>query len=145
VACQLERRIGRRLAGVIVLDASALISLASSKDAQHDWALKMFRDTAEFDLQMSSLTKAEVLVHPARAGQLEKFQKMLNALDLFIAPIESQDSASLAALRAKTSLKMPDIAVLHQALKAKGSIATTDEKLVTVAKKLGVGVFHPKG
>ena len=93
---------------------------------------------------MSALTQAEVMVHPARAGQLAKFQKMLAGLGLEITPIESQDSAELASLRAKSSLKMPDIAVLHQAVKVKGSIATTDQKLVKVAKKLGVGVFHPK-
>ena len=104
----------------------------------------MFRDTAGFDLQMSSLTQAEVLVHPARTGQLEKFQKLLSGLALEITTIESQDSAALASLRAESSLKMPDIAVLHQALKVKGSIASTDQKLVKVAKKLGVGVFHPK-
>ena len=131
------------MARVVVLDASALIALVSSNDTHHHWAMEMFRDTASFDLQMSSLTQAEVMVHPARAGQLEKFQKMVNSLGLQITPIEPEDSASLANLRAKTSLKMPDVAVLRQAMKVNGTVATTDQKLAQAAKDLGFGVFHP--
>ena len=131
------------MAGVIVLDASALIALMSSQDIHHEWALKMFRDTASFDLQMTALTHAEAMVHPARDGRLDKFQKMAMALGLEITSIDSSDAGPMAKLRAKTSLKMPDTACLHQALKINGSVATTDQKLVAVAKKLGVGVFQP--
>jgi predicted nucleic acid-binding protein len=126
-----------------VLDASALIALVSSQDVHHHWAIEMFRDTASFELQMSSLTQAEVMVHPARAGQLKKFQKVLSSLGLKITPIEPDDSASLATLRAKTSLKMPDVAVLRQAMKVNGTVATTDQKLAQAAKDLGFGAFHP--
>lgn len=143
MACKLERRIGRRLAEVVVLDASALIALVSSQDAHHHWAMEMFRDTASFDLQMSALTQAEVMVHPARAGQLKKFQKILISLGLEITPIESNDSVLMAELRAKTSLRMPDIAVLNQAIKVNGTVATTDQKLAQAAKDLGFGAFHP--
>jgi predicted nucleic acid-binding protein len=131
------------LANLIVLDASALIALASSKDPHHDWALKMFRDTASFGLQMSALTQAEVLVHPARAGKLDKFLKMLGSLGLEITPVEESDSRELASIRAKTDLKMPDSVVLQQAIKTESSIATTDQRLVRAATALGVGVFHP--
>ncbi len=126
-----------------MLDASALIALVSSQDVHHHWAIEMFRDTASFELQMSSLTQAEVMVHPARAGQLKKFQKVLSSLGLKITPIEPDDSASLATLRAKTSLKMPDVAVLRQAMKVNGTVATTDQKLAQAAKDLGFGAFHP--
>ena len=104
----------------------------------------MFRDTASFDLQMSALTQAEVLVHPARAGKLEKFLKLIGDLGLEIAPIEAADSSKMATIRATTNLKMPDVVVLHQAIKTTGSIATTDQKLAKVAKSKGVGVFSPK-
>jgi predicted nucleic acid-binding protein len=83
------------------------------------------------------------MVHPTRAGQLEKFKKMVNSLGLQITPIQPEDSASLASLRAKTSLKMPDVAVLRQAMKVNGTVATTDQKLAQAAKDLGFGVFHP--
>lgn len=143
MANQLARRIGRRLARVVVLDASALIALVSSQDAHHNWAMEMFRDTASFDLQMSCLTQAEAMVHPAREGQVEKFQKMINSLGLEITSIESTDSASIALLRARTSLKLPDIAVLNQAMKVNGTVATTDQKLALAAQSLGCAVFHP--
>jgi rRNA-processing protein FCF1 len=39
---------------------------------------------------------------------------------------------------------MPDACVLHQAMKVKGSIATTDNQLAQVAKSKGVGVFSPQ-
>ena len=104
----------------------------------------MFRDTASFDLQMTALSQAEAMVHPARNGKLEKFQKMLNALGLVVSPIEGLDASKLAILRATTTLKMPDACVLHQAMKVSGSIATTDNQLAQVAKSKGVGVFSPK-
>ena len=127
-----------------MLDASALIALASSKHPHHDWALEMFRDTAAFDLQMTSLTYAEVLVHPARAGKLEKFLKLLAQLGLEITSVSAGDSKSLAELRASSSLKLPDVVVLYQAIKSKGSIASSDQNLIRVAKEKGVGVFHPE-
>jgi predicted nucleic acid-binding protein len=132
------------LAEVVVLDASALIALVSSSDPHHKWALEMFRDTASFDLQMTALSQAEAMVHPARNGKLEKFQKMLNALGLVVSPIEGLDASKLAILRATTTLKMPDACVLHQAMKVSGSIATTNNQLAQVAKSKGVGVFSPK-
>ena len=132
------------MAEVVVLDASALIALVSSSDPHHKWALEMFRDTASFDLQMTALSQAEAMVHPARNGKLEKFQKMLNALGLVVSPIEGLDASKLAILRATTTLKMPDACVLHQAMKVSGSIATTDNQLAQVAKSKGVGVFSPK-
>lgn len=131
------------MAQLVVLDASALIALVSSQDPHHNWALEMFRDTASFELQMSALTQAEVLVHPARAGKLEKFLLLIRGLGLEITPIEEADASKLASIRSNTNLKMPDAVVLHQALKVKGSIATTDNKLAQVAKAKGLGVFKP--
>ena len=144
MANQLERRIGRRLARVVVLDASVLIALVSSQDAHHNWAMEMFRDTASFDLQMTSLSQAEALVHPARNGKLDKFLKTFSALGLVVTSIEGSDASKLATLRATTNLKMPDACVLHQAMKVSGSVATTDNQLAPVAKSKGVGVFSPR-
>jgi len=131
------------LAQLVVLDASAVIALASDTDPNHSWALGMFRDTAAFSLQMTALTEAEVLVHPARAGKLEKFLKLFGALGLEITPIEESDSSQIAKIRASTSLKMPDAVVLSQAIKVSGSIATADKQLAKVAKDKGLGVFSP--
>jgi predicted nucleic acid-binding protein len=144
LAQELERRVGGRLAQVVVLDASALIALASSNDPHHSWALEMFRDTAGFDLQMTGLTQAEVLVHPARAGKLDKFLKLIGGLGLEVTSIDESDSSSIAKIRASTNLKMPDVIVLQQAIKVNGSIATTDQQLAKVAKSKGVEVFFPR-
>jgi predicted nucleic acid-binding protein len=92
---------------------------------------------------MTALTQAEVLVHPARAGKLEKFLKLIGALGLEITPIEESDSSQIAKIRAATSLKMPDAVVLSQAIKVAGSIATADKQLAKVAKDNGLGVFSP--
>ena len=132
------------MAEVVVLDASALIALVSSSDPHHKWALEMFRDTASFDLQMTALSQAEALVHPARNGKLDKFLKTFSALGLVVTSIEGSDASKLATLRVTTTLKMPDACVLHQAMKVKGSIATTDNQLAQVAKSKGVGVFSPQ-
>ncbi len=131
------------MAQLVILDASAVIALASDTDPNHSWALGMFRDTAAFGLQMTALTQAEVLVHPARAGKLEKFLKLIGALGLEITPIEESDSSQIAKIRASTSLKMPDAVVLSQAIKVSGSVATTDKQLAKVAKDNGLAVFSP--
>ena len=131
------------MAQLVVLDASALIALASDTDPNHNWALEMFRDTVSFGIQMTALTQAEVLVHPARAGKLEKFLKLIGALGIEITPIEESDSSQIARIRATTSLKMPDAVVLCQAIKVAGSIATTDQTLARVAKEKHLGVFSP--
>jgi predicted nucleic acid-binding protein len=143
LAFQLETGTGRRLAQVVVLDASALIALVSSSEPHHDWALEMFLETSSFDLQMTCLTQAEVMVHPHRANKIEKFMKLIDGLNLEITPIEAADASQLASLRATTNLKMPDAVILSQAMKVSGSIATTDQALAKVARSKGVGVFHP--
>lgn len=131
------------MAGVVVLDASALIALFDSSDSHHDWALKMFRDTVEFDIALSALTYAEILVHPVRAGRESDFERSVKGLGADLLPITADAGIQLAQLRAQTSLKMPDVAVLHSALRATGSIATTDKGLAAAARKLSVGVFQP--
>lgn len=131
------------MAEVVVLDASALIALASSKDPHHKWALDMFRDTASFDLQITSVSQAEAMVHPARNGKLDRFHKLVSGLGVEVRAVEGEDAAKLASLRVSTSLKMPDVCVLNQAIKVQGSIATTDKELAKAANTKGVGVFAP--
>jgi predicted nucleic acid-binding protein len=131
------------MAGVVVLDASALIALFDSADPHHNWALKMFRDTVEFDLALPVLTYAEVLVHPVRAGRESDFEHSVKGLGVELIRLAADSGVSLAQLRVKTSLKMPDVVVLHEALRANGSIATTDKGLAAAARKLSIGVFKP--
>jgi predicted nucleic acid-binding protein len=129
------------MAGVVVLDSGALIALYDSKDLHHKWALQMFTDTVGDELVMSALTYAEVLVHPIRAGQRDKFERSIKGLGIRIASFEPQDAGDLAELRWRSNLKMPDAVVLHQALKLKGCISTTDRAIAQQARKFSVGVF----
>lgn len=131
------------MAGVVVLDAGALIALQDSDDTHHDWAMQMFRDTIIFDLAMPVLTYAEALVHPTRAGKAKRLEANIQGLGVQVQPLEIHDGAELAKLRVKTGLKMPDVVVLHLALKLKASIATPDKALAQEARKLSVGVFQP--
>lgn len=131
------------MAQVVVLDAGALIALYSSKDQHHDWAVQMFVDSCEFELEMPALTFAETLVHPQRSGKAKKFLNSISGLGVSIKDVLASSAIELAELRAKTALKMPDVVVLHQALLSGGRIATTDRTLAEVAKALKVFVYCP--
>ena len=131
------------MAGVVVLDASALIALYSSGDAHHSWALEMFRDTAASKLEMPVLSFAEVLVHPTRQGKREKFLSSISGLGLEVIELPAQAALELASLRHQTNLKMPDVVVLQRAVAVGGTLATTDRKLAETASGLGLVVSSP--
>lgn len=131
------------MAGVVVLDAGALIALLSEKDEHHLWAMRMFFETCEYELQMSVLTFSEVLVHPQREGVAKKFLNNINGLGLQIKAFAAQSAVEIAELRAKTALKMPDVVVLHQAMESNARLATTDSALAQRAKKQGLFVYQP--
>jgi predicted nucleic acid-binding protein len=131
------------MAGVVVLDAGALIALLSAKDEHHTWAMRLFVETCEYELQMSVLTFSEVMVHPQREGRAAKFLSNINGLGLKITDIVAESAVPIAELRAKTSLKMPDVVVLHQAMQSNARLATTDRALAQSGKKQGLFVYQP--
>jgi predicted nucleic acid-binding protein len=131
------------MAGVVVLDAGALIALYDSTDRHHPWALEMFRETLSYDLAMSALTLAEVMVHPTRAGALETFEKGIAGLALDIRGVDPAAAQEIAALRATTTLRMPDVVVLHLALGLNAILATTDAALATQAGHHSLSVRRP--
>lgn len=132
------------MAGVAVLDASALIALYSSSDKHHQWALDMFHETVALRLEMTVLSFAEVLVHPTRQGKREKFLASISGLGLEIVELPQDAATELANLRNETNLKMPDVVVLQHALKVGGTLATTDRKLAAAASELGLAVSSPR-
>lgn len=132
------------MAGVITLDASALIALYESSDLHHEWARKMLTQTLDFDLGMSALTWAEVMVRPARSGLLVEFITNTLGLSIEINPLTDLDAEPIAQIRAATKLTMPDSVVLHTAQVTGGAIATTDAKLAKVSADLGLKVFSPQ-
>ena len=131
------------MAGVVVLDASALIALHDSEDRHNTWARGMFLDSLDAALAMSVLTYAEVLVHPTRAGKVAEFEQNIAGLGIEIVAVGAEDAPALAHLRASTSLKMPDVIVLHLAVGLGASLATTDRVLAGEAALLGLTVSEP--
>ncbi len=131
------------MAGVVVLDASALIALHDSRDRHHAWARQMFIDTVDASLVMSTLTYAEVLVHPTRAGKLREFQDSVSGLGIDVRGVSPESATDIASLRAQTALKMPDVIVLCQAQALGASVATTDRALANEASEQGLVVLSP--
>ena len=131
------------MAGVVVLDASALIALYDSGDRHHAWAREMFIDTIDSSLAMSALTYAEVFVHPTRAAKAREFEKTLAGLGMDVVGVRPEDAVEIARIRATTSLKMPDSIVLHAATRLSASLATTDRSLAGEASRLDIVVLEP--
>ena len=131
------------MAKLVVLDAGALIALHDDSDQHHSWALTMFIDTVDAVLSMSVLTFAEVLVHPTKAGNQVQFQDSIHGLKIRVQALTEEQAPSLAQLRAKTGLKMPDAVVLSLAVSSNAEIATTDKTLASKAREYGLGVYQP--
>ena len=128
---------------MIVLDASVLIGLHSSRDTHHSWCLAFFNQTLDQELVMPALTYAETLVTPARLSRTKQFLKNLSGLELAIEAMDAADDVGLAELRATTALRMPDAVVLYTALKLQAALATCDDQLARLAKDHGVVVHTP--
>lgn len=129
---------------MIVLDAGALIALINERDAHHTWARELFTSTTGEEWVISSLTLAEVMVHPVRAGKAEDFLRGIEGLRLRTEGIQAEDAAELARLRAETSLKMPDVIALHLANRLAATLATVDRRLAAKASELGASVTAPQ-
>ena len=129
---------------MIVLDASALIALVNERDHQHTWARDLFVSTHEHEWVISVLNYAEVMVRPARVGNLEIFLAGISGAGIAVEPVTADDATQLASLRATTALKMPDVVALQLALRRKAAIATADSTLAFVARAMGCTVLAPE-
>lgn len=125
---------------MIVLDACVLIAHLDDTDRHHDRATHLLSATDE-PFAASALTLAEVLVGPARAGQLEVAHRALQLLGVTSVGITGDVAASLALLRVKTRLKMPDCCALLAAVQRSARLATFDERLAAAARDHGVPVL----
>ena len=131
----------RGLARLIVLDASVLIAHLDDTDGHHEAAVNLLFDVAEQNLSISPISLAEVLVGPARRGQLDRALAALAQLDLSTLAFEVDAPLRLALLRSSTNLKLPDCCVLLAAEKTGASVASFDEQLRRVASQLGMVVL----
>ena len=114
---------------MIVLDASVLIAYLDSDDSHHAAAEALLAEAVDDDIAANPLTLAEVLVAPARHGNLDLAQTALRALEVSELPFPPDTSVRLAQLRARTGLKMPECCVLLAAEQATATIASFDDRL----------------
>ncbi len=123
---------------MIVLDASVLIGHLDGRDPHHDRAGALLEASATESLGASTITLAETLVAPARAGRLRDAQRALEQLGVSELELGENSPGSLAELRAETGLKLPDCCVLLAAKQNEGAVASFDTDLCKAARKLGL-------
>jgi predicted nucleic acid-binding protein len=121
---------------VIVLDASVLIAHLEERDAHHAKAGRLLADSGAEPLGASTVSLAETLVAPARAGRLADATAALERLGILELPLDPQAPARLAQLRADTGRKLPDCAILLAAQEHEGVVASFDAALIDAAAGL---------
>lgn len=125
---------------MIVLDASVLIAHLDERDTQHERAVERLLAAAGEPFACSPITRAEVLVGPARAKRTDVAATALATLGVDDVAPGSDAPTRLAILRADTGLKLPDCCVLLAAQDAAASqVVTFDERLAREASRLGFG------
>ncbi|MEU4015776.1 PIN domain-containing protein [Microbacterium sp. NPDC028030] len=123
---------------MIVVDAGVLIAHLSIDDIHQGAAFEIL-DTEE-DLMIHPLTLAEALVHPARNGTELADLAKIDSLGLMRREEPIDEPVHIARLRAASSLRLPDCAVLATAEAFGATLATFDRRLADVARARGVAV-----
>jgi predicted nucleic acid-binding protein len=123
---------------VIVLDASVLIAHLDGRDAHHERAMSLLIDTHSEPLGASTVSLAETLVAPARAGRLAEAKAALERLGVAELQLGRGSPSRLAQLRADTGRKLPDCCVLLAAQECEGTVASFDTGLTKAATTLNL-------
>jgi len=123
---------------VIVLDAGVLIAYLNGSDLHHAKAKSLLEALSSEPWGVSSVTLAETLVYPARAGRLEEAEAALVGLDLQELLSGGGAPGRMAEMRAELGLKMPDCCVLLAAQDNDATVASFDVGLLSAARKLGL-------
>jgi predicted nucleic acid-binding protein len=126
---------------VIVLDASVLIGHLDGNDLHHRRARALLEASGASPLGASSISIAETLVAPARAGRVAVARDALERIGIAELAFQPDAPVRLAQLRADTGCKLPDCCVLMAAQDHEGAVASFDENLVEAARALGLGVL----
>jgi predicted nucleic acid-binding protein len=126
---------------VIVLDASVLIAHLDSRDVHHERARQLLVDTGVEPLGASTISLAETLVAPARAGRLAEASQALERLGLAELHVGRGGPSRLAQLRADTGCKLPDCCVLLAAEECDGTVASFDAGLTSAAAAMNLATL----
>ncbi len=127
---------------MIVLDASVIIAHLDQRDAHHERAKSLLAGTGVEPLGASTITLAETLVAPARAGRLADATTVLERLGVGELPLGDEAPAHLAQLRVTSGCKLPDCCVLLAAKEHGGRIASFDSALIVAAEALGLSTLE---
>jgi predicted nucleic acid-binding protein len=127
---------------VIVLDANVLIAHLDERDSRHERASRLLAETGAEPLGASTITLAETLVAPTRAGRLEDVVAAVARLGVTELRLGDDASARLARLRVEVGCKLPDCCVLLAAEENGGGIASFDSTLIDAAEGLGLPTFR---
>ena len=126
---------------MIVLDACVLIAHFDENDTHHGRAGRLLAGLGVEPAIMSPLSRAEVLVAPARAGRRRAVEDAMDRIGIAIDDLPAAAAGQLAELRAHTGLKVPDCCVLLTAERhGPAEIATFDARLARVAAERGLVV-----
>jgi len=125
---------------VIVLDASVLIGHLDGNDLHHRRARRLLEACGASPLGASSISLAETLVAPARAGRLDAAREALERIGIAELAFGAEAPARLAQLGADTGRKLPDCCVLLAAQEHEGAVASFDTDLLEAARALGLAV-----
>lgn len=123
---------------MIVLDASVLIAHLDQRDTHHERAKSLLADTVGESLGASTISLAETLVAPARAGRLADATDAIARLGVRELPPAEGAAGRLARLRTDTGRKLPDCCVLLAATEFRGTVASFDSALVAAARDQGL-------
>ena len=126
---------------MIALDASILIAVLDVRDAHHEAATTLLEMHAARSFVIGPVNRAEILVGPTRAGQVEEFLAALSAMGIAELPFPGDASVRLAGLRVATGLRIPDCCVLLTAQQSGAAVATFDDRLRPAARSLGLAVL----
>jgi predicted nucleic acid-binding protein len=124
--------------GTLILDASVLIGLLDTADADH--ALSVDEVEAADERGTTLLTPAsaysEALVSFARVGRVGDAREAIAAMGIAVTPLTAAIAELAAELRAAHDrLRLPDAIVLATARELGGDLLTYDNRLARVADK----------
>ncbi len=129
---------------MIVVDASVLISFADRDHVFHSRAVDQLRASVPRPLRASTMTLAEILVGPTRAGRLDRARAMIKDLRIEAVPVGTDAPERLARLRAESGLKLPDCCVLLAAQDVRAqAVLTFDDRLARAARDAGHATEPP--
>lgn len=114
------------MAGLTAVDASVLIAFLDGSDSHHRAAVDALIAIERFIVD--PITLAEVLVHPVRLGREHDVLYRLQAIGMEVSEMP-HDAVSLAQLRAKTGLKMPDCIVVALGRQQGGEVLSFDRRI----------------